>query len=54
MENYLIRATLSVGKAMLASSEILWDKQSLPGTASLTSGLSIERSQRVISVDIYS
>lgn len=50
MENYPIRAALSVGKAMLASSEILWDKQSLPGAASLTSRLSIELSQLVVSV----
>lgn len=54
MENYLIRAALSVGKAMLASSEILWHKQSLPEAASLTSRLSIEWSWLVIWVDIYS
>lgn len=54
MENYLISAALSVGKAMSARSEILWDKQSLPGAAGLTSRLSRERSQLVIWVDIYS
>lgn len=54
MENHLICAAPSAGRAMLVGSETLWDKQSLPGAARLTPGLSGEWPQLVILVHIYS
>lgn len=42
------------GHSRVSQSETLWDKQSLPGATRLTSGLSGEWPQLVISVHIYS